>query len=397
MEYRKGRITQEYRRSAFGAMGLGAPCLAFGWYSTLPREGVVVEPFRIHVADEVLDDLRARLRRTRWPDQVPGIGWEQGTELGWLQRLVSFWIDKFDWRTWERRLNEFNHFTWEGTHFVYRRAPSGRGVPLIVTHGWPGSFLDYVDMLPMLDHFDVVVPSLPGYGFSPRPPTVGINYRYVSERWHHLMSALGYSRYAAGGYDFGAGVTTILALDHPESVIGIQITTLESDLAPLVDDTELSGQERSYLAVSRRWDATERGYSAIQSTKPQTVGYGLNDSPAGLAAYVGEKWHSWSDIQPPDDFLCATLTLYWVTQTITSSMRDYWDNRWHSVEPSYVATPTAFAVFSHQTVPEGEPPRSYLERVYNIQRWTVFPRGGHFAPVEDAAAVARELTEFFTM
>jgi hypothetical protein len=180
-----------------------------------------VEPLRIHVADEVLNDLRARLRNARWPDQIPGIGWEQGTELDWLRRLVSYWANEFDWRGWERRLNAFNHFTWEGIHFVYQRAPSGQGVPLILTHGWPSSFLDYMDMLPMLEHFDVVVPSLPGYGFSPRPPKVGINYRYVSERWHRLMSELGYSRYGASGYDFGAGVTTILALDHPKSVIGI--------------------------------------------------------------------------------------------------------------------------------------------------------------------------------
>ena len=359
------------------------------------ERGVGVERFRIQVGKEVLDDLRVRLRRTRWPDQIPGIGWEQGTELDWLRRLVSYWADEFDWRAWERRLNALHHFTWQGIHFVHQRAASGRGMPLILTHGWPGSFLDYVDMLPMLEEFDVVVPSLPGYGFSPRPPSVGINYRYVAERWHGLMSELGYSRYGASGYDFGAGVTTILALDHPESVIGIHLTTLESDLAPMVDDAELSEVERAYLAVSRGWDATERGYSAIQSTKPQTVGYGLNDSPAGLAAYVGEKWHSWSDVTPTDDFLCATLTLYWVTQSITTSMRDYWDNRRYPVEPAWVSTPTAFGVFAHQTVSEGELPRSYLERLYNIQRWTVFPRGGHFAPVEEAEAVAGDLTAFF--
>jgi len=354
-----------------------------------------VEPFRIQVADEMLNDLRARLRQTRWPDQIPGIDWEQGTELEWLKHLVSYWVLEFDWRAWEQRLNALDHFTWEGIHFVRQRAASGRGIPLILTHGWPGSFLDYMDMLPMLGHFDVVVPSLPGYGFSQRPPKVGVNYRYVAERWHGLMSELGYSRYSASGYDFGAGVTTFLAFDHPESVIGIHLTTLESDLAPTVDDAGLSDLERSYLAVTRRWDATERGYSAIQSTKPQTIGYGLNDSPVGLAAYVGEKWHSWSDATPPNDFLCATLTLYWVTQTITSSMRDYWDNRWYPVKPTYVGTPTAFGVFAHQTVSEGEPPRSYLERVYNIQRWTVFPRGGHFAPAENPAAVAQDMTAFF--
>ena len=353
----------------------------------------MVEPFRIDVGGEVLGDMRARLRRTRWPDQVPGIGWQQGTELGWLRSLASYWADEFDWRAWERKLNLLNHFTWEGVHFVHQRAASGRGVPLILTHGWPSSVLDYVDMLPMLKDFDVVAPSLPGYGFSRRPLEVAVNYRYIAERWHRLMTELGYSRYGAGGGDFGAGVSTFLALDHPESVIGIHLTTPE--LTPEVDDLELSDAERSYVAVSRGWDSAERGYSAIQSSKPQTVGYGLNDSPAGLAAYLGEKWHSWSDITPPNDFLCATLTLYWVTQTITSSMRDYWDNRRYPVNPTYVGTPTAFGVFAHETVSEGEPPRSYLERLYNIQRWTVFPSGGHFASVEEPAALAGDLTAFF--
>lgn len=354
-----------------------------------------MQPFQIDVADEVLEDLRARLRRTRWPDQIPGIGWQQGTELDWLRRLVSYWADGFDWRAWERKLNSLDHFIWQGIHFVHQRAPSGRGLPLILSHGWPSSFLDYVEMLPMLAEFDVVVPSLPGYGFSPRPSEVGVNYRYVSERWHRLMTELGYSRYGAAGGDFGSGVSTFLALDHPESVIGLHLTTLESDLIPKIDDAQLSDAERAYLAVNRGWDETERGYSAIQSTKPQTVGYGLNDSPAGLAAYIGEKWRSWSGVMPSDNFLCATLTLYWVTQTITSSMRDYWDNRWYPADAAYVATPTAFGVFAHNTVPEGEPPRSYLERVYNIQRWTVFPRGGHFAPAEEPAALAGDLTAFF--
>jgi pimeloyl-ACP methyl ester carboxylesterase len=207
------------------------------------------------------------------------------------------------------------------------------------------------------------------------------------------MTALGYSRYGAGGGDFGAGVSTFLALDHPEAVIGIHLTTAE--LTPTVEDAALSEEERSYLAVNRGWAAVERGYSSIQSTKPQTIGYGLNDSPAGLAAYLGEKWRSWSDVTPPDDFLCATLTLYWATQTITSSMRDYWDNRRFPVDPAYVNTPTAFGIFANETVPEGEPPRAYLERLYNDRRWTVFPRGGHFAPVEQPAAVAGDLSAFF--
>jgi pimeloyl-ACP methyl ester carboxylesterase len=352
-----------------------------------------MRPFRIQVPDDVLDDLRARLRQTRWPDSVPGVGWEQGTRQEWLRHLVSYWTDTFDWRVWERKLATLQHFTWEGVHFVHQRASAPGGTPLILTHGWPGSFLDYVAMLPMLADFDVVVPSLPGYGFSARPPEVGVNYRHVAGRWHRLMTTLGYSRYGAAGGDFGAGVSTFLAIDHPEAVIGLHLTTPE--ITPRVPAAELTPEERAYLDVYRAWEAVERGYSSIQSTKPQTVGYGLNDSPAGLAAYLGEKWHSWSDVTPSDDFLCATFTLYWVTQSITSSMRDYWDNRWHPVDPTPVGTPTAFAVFAHEKTPEGEPPRSYLQRLYNVTRWTVFPRGGHFAPVEQPAAVAGDLSAFF--
>ena len=283
-------------------------CKAWLHDSSFRKRLAVVEPFRIHVTDSILSDLQERLLQTRWPDQVPGISWEQGTELGWLKRLVSYWSAEFDWRAWERRLDGFNHFTWEGIHFLHQRSETGKGMPLILTHGWPGSFLDYLDMLPLLKDFDVVIPSLPGYGFSRRPQETGINYRYVADRWHLLMLELGYSRYAASGNDFGSGVTTLLAVDNPECVIGIHLTTLESDLTPVVPNNELSEMERSYLAISRAWDETERGYSAIQSTKPQTVGYALNDSPVGLAAYLGEKWHSWSDVTPADDFLCATLS-----------------------------------------------------------------------------------------
>ncbi len=352
-----------------------------------------MKPFEIRIADEVLNDLRARLRQTRWPEPLPGIGWDQGTDQDWLRQLVDFWATEFDWRAWERRLNALPHFTFEGIHFIHRRATSLPGTPLILTHGWPGSFLDYVDLLPMLEDFDVIVPSLPGYGFSPRPAETGINYRHVAARWHRLMTALGYSRYGAGGGDFGAGVATFLALDHPEALLGIHLTTPE--LTPTGSDASLTDEERAYLAVNRRWAEVERGYSSIQSTKPQTLGFGLNDSPAGLAAYLGEKWRSWSEVTPSDDFLCATFTLYWVTQTITSSMRDYWDNRRFPVEPTYVSSPTAFGVFAHETIPEGMPPRKYLERLYNVQRYTTFPHGGHFAPVEDPAAVAGDIRAFF--
>ena len=266
-------------------------------------------------------------------------------------------------------------------------------MPLILTHGWPSCFAEYLALVPHLDSFDLVIPSLPGYGFSPRPLQPGVNYRFVADRWHALMQELGYPRYGACGGDFGAGVSSFLALDHPESVIGLHLTTLE--LSPPHDTPGLSEPERAYVAVKQRWIDLEHGYSALQSTKPQTLGYALNDSPAGLAAWLLEKWHSWTDTTPSNDFLCTLLTIYWATQTITSSMRDYWDNRFQAVQPTFVNVPTAFGVFPHHTVPEGDPPREFAERLYRIQRWTVFDRGGHFAPVEHPDLVAADITAFF--
>lgn len=252
-----------------------------------------MKSFRIHVADEVLDDLRTRLRRTRFPDQISGIGWTQGTELGWLQRLVSYWNDEFDWRAWEQRLNAMNHFTWEGIHFVHQRAVSGRGMPLILTHGWPCSFLDYVEMLPLLQNFDLVIPSLPGYAFSPRPPQVGVNYRYIAERWHKLMSKLGYTRYGAGGYDFGAGVSAILAMDYPTSVIGIHLTT--PDIAPVVNNVveadygklkQLIRPVRGFKTLKTAY-ATIRGFEVMRALrKGQAAIFNLTGGVRGEARIV---------------------------------------------------------------------------------------------------------------
>lgn len=353
---------------------------------------MVIQRFSIDIGEQVLADLRARIRATRWPDQVPGIGWEQGVELDYLREFLAYWADDFNWPAAQEELNRLSHFTSDGVHFVHQRAADGNGTPLILTHGWPSSFLEYLPMLPLLSSFDVVIPSLPGYGFSPRPLRTGVNYRVVATRWHRLMRELGYSRYGAGGGDFGAGVATFLAMDDPSSVIGIHLTNLE--LAP--DDGPVSEVERIYLAENQAWNEVERGYSSIQSTKPQTVGYGLNDSPAGLAAWLLEKWNSWTGTTPSRDFLCTMLTIYWATQTVTSSMRDYWDNRWHAVEPSYVSVPTAFGIFAHETIAEGEPPRELAERLYNVQRWTVFDRGGHFAPIEHPDLVAADLKAFFS-
>jgi pimeloyl-ACP methyl ester carboxylesterase len=376
------------------------------------------EPFSILIADEVLADLRARILGTRWPDQVPGMGWEQGVELSCLQRMLAAWGGGFDWRAQERRLNAFAQFQMEidgvAIHFVHERARRGRGVPLILTHGWPSAFIEYLPLVPLLTDpqahgidgpaFDLVLPSLPGYGFSQRPPRAGVNYRVTAGLWHTLMQRLGYHRYGAGGGDFGAGVATLLALDHPDAIIGVHLTNLE--IAPYTGpgSRALTAAEDAYLAENRRWMEAERGYGAIQSTKPQTLGYALNDSPAGLAAWILEKWRSWTDSKGdleacfPQDFLLSLLTLYWATQSITPSMRDYHDNRWRGVAlrpDDFVLAPTAVAVFANEFVPEGVPPREWAERLYAVRRWTPMPRGGHFAPAEEPGLVARDIAAFF--
>ncbi|WP_117213872.1 epoxide hydrolase family protein [Allorhizocola rhizosphaerae] len=360
--------------------------------------------FTIDVSDAELDDLKRRIRQTRWPDQIPGIGWDQGADLGYLQKILHHWAEEFDWRRQERRLNSFEHHLVDDVHFVRARAKGGDGIPLVLTHGWPSCFTEYLALVPLLSDpqahgidgpaFDLVIPSLPGYGFSPRPPQTGVNYRFVAQRWHRLMTGLGYERYGAGGGDFGAGVASFLALDFPESVIGLHLTTPE--LTPPFTD-----EDAAFAAEVERWSATERGYTAIQSTKPQTVGYGLTDSPAGLAAWILEKWRSWTDsggdldARFGRDFLCTVLSVYWFSGCITTSLRDYWDNRWHHVEPQYVGVPTGFAVFRHHFVPEGEPPRSLMERLYNVHRWTVMPRGGHFAPAEEPRLTAQDIASFY--
>jgi pimeloyl-ACP methyl ester carboxylesterase len=373
-----------------------------------------MERFAVHVEDEVLAGLRERIVETRWPDDAPGAPWEQGTAMTYLRDLLAYWADGFDWRSQERALNEFAHFRTEidgvRIHFVHERARDGHGIPLILTHGWPSCFAEYLTLVPLLTDpaggpsFDVVIPSLPGYAFSERPARTGVTTRHTARLWHELMRQLGYERYGAGGGDFGAGVATYMAMDEPDRVLGLHLTTLEVPPYSGPEARPLSDAERTFLDANADWAARERGYSAIQSTKPQTLGYALNDSPAGLAAWIAEKWRSWTDSggdlddHLPRDFLLTLITIYWVTGTITTSLRDYWDNRWHAdpIGPDdFVNVPTAFARFDNHFVSEGEAPREYLERLYDIRRFTPMDRGGHFAPAEEPELVARDIAEFF--
>lgn len=375
-------------------------------------------PFSIAVDDAVLADLRMRIRNTRWPDAAPGAPWSQGTDREYLKQLLAYWADGFDWRAQERALNAWAHFhaDVDGTriHFVHERAKDGSGIPLILTHGWPSSVAEILPLVPLLTDprahgldgpsFDVVIPSLPGYAFSERPARTG--YRHVASMWHRLMQGLGYGRYGAGGGDFGAGATTFMALDAPDRMIGVHLSNLE--IAPYTGpgSRPLTPAERGFCERNDEFWADEHGYKAIQSTKPQTLGHALNDSPAGLASWILEKWHSWSDSRGnlderlSRDFLLTTVTLYWVTQTITSSMRDYFDNdnrrfRIRVGPDDFVHVPTGVAVFANSFVDEGTPPREWAERLYDVRRWSPMPSGGHFAPVEEPVLLARDIAGFF--
>jgi pimeloyl-ACP methyl ester carboxylesterase len=365
-------------------------------------EPVRAQPFSIDVDEAALEDLRMRLKRTLWPPATPGAAWEQGTNVDWLRTLCAYWASEFDWRSSERHLNSYPQFLAEiagaTVHFVHVRRG---GTPLILTHGWPSSFLEYLPLVERLDGFDLVIPSLPGYGFSERP---GVSTtRDVASRWHLLMEGLGYERYGACGTDFGASVATYMALEKPERMLGIHLSNLDNAPTPT---SPLTDAERAYTASVGVWDEQERGYSSIQSTRPQSLAYGLTDSPAALAAWILEKWRVWADTGGDVDAhfdrddLLTLITLYWVTSTIGTSIRDYFDNRAHGTATlpadARVSVPTGIANFHHSYVHEGVLPREWAERIYNIARFTDMPSGGHFAPVEEPDLLAVEIAEFFT-
>jgi len=384
------------------------------------KSSLRVTPFSIHIGEEILSDLRERIRNTRLPNQAPGATWDQGTDLNYLRQLLAYWADGFDWRAQERHLNTAKQFRAEldgvHIHFVHERARSGHGVPLILTHGWPSTFIELLPLIPFLTDphahgidgpgFDVVIPSLPGYGFSDRPAQGLVNYERVAGLWHRLMRGLSYDRYGAQGGDFGAGIATFMALKNREPMIGVHLSNLEITPYTGPGARRLSTAEKNYLERNEIFWQLEGGYKAIQSTKPQTLAYGLNDSPAGLAAWILEKWRSWGDSHGnvderfSRDFLLTTVTLYWVTQTIASSMRDYFDNdnrrfRVTMGPDDFVNVPTGIALFANNFVDEGTPPREWAERLYNVRRWTPMPSGGHFAAIEERELLARDIAAFF--
>lgn len=376
------------------------------------------EPFDPRATDAELDDLRARLRATRWPDAPEDAGWSLGTDVGYLRELVEYWADGFDWRAQENELARLPRYRVTvgglGVHVVHARAAAAPGappaMPLILTHGWPDSFWRYTKVVPLLtdpgahggdpaDAFDVVVPDLPGYGYSDRPQGAPLDSIAAAGLWAELMTTLGYERFGAAGGDLGSHVSRYLALDHPGHVIAVH--RMDAGLPVFRGDpAELTPEERDWIQGATAWGATEGGYAAMHRTKPQTVAAGLTDSPAGLAAWIVEKLRSWSDSGGDiersftKDEILTNLTIYWLTGTIGSAMRMYAANA--AIPPAQLArrveVPSGFSIFQGDVV---RPPRAWLERSTNLVRATEPPRGGHFAPFEEPELYAEELRAFF--
>ncbi len=373
-----------------------------------------IEPFRIHVDESVLEDLRQRLERTRLPDQIEGTGWEYGIPIDYLRQLVEYWRDTYDWRVQEARLNRFSHFRTridgQWIHFVHARSVHAGAFPLLITHGWPGSIVEFLEVIPRLtdpeahgahaaDAFHLVVPSLPGYGFSEPPRTPGWDEQRIARAFAALMDRLDYGRYGAQGGDWGAQVTTRVGALDPDHCAGIHLNMALG--APPADAAPLTEEEQLDLAAMKQFAQEEAGYANEQGTKPQTLGSALNDSPAGLLAWIVEKFRAWSDCDghPENCFsrdqLITNVMLYWVTQTSASAARLYWESR-HSAPaakvPPFVDVPTGVARYPKEPL---RWPRSWIEDRYNVTHWAEMERGGHFAAMEQPEAFATDVRTFF--
>ena len=369
-------------------------------------------PAVLAVGDRDLADLQLRLRATRWPPRWPDVSWEAGTDPDALRRLVEHWAGRYDWRRHETAINALPWFSSRidglNVHHLHFRAARDDALPLVLTNGWPSSFYELVELARRLSDpgayggdpsaaFHVVVPCLPGFAFTPQQPRL-LDATPTHELWHRLMSdELGYSRYGAHGGDLGAGTTGLLAQVHPDAVVGIHLLAVADPVT--YDPGTLTPEEQTYLDEVATWHRDEGAYEHQQHTRPLSLAYGLNDSPAGLLAWMLEKYRARSDhdgdlsTRFSDDFLLTQASLYWFTQTISTSFRPYWQyGRDHNPPLTYVDVPTAVAVFPADLA---DPPASWVERSYRLTRYTRMPRGGHFAAHEEPALLASDITDFF--
>jgi epoxide hydrolase len=369
-----------------------------------------IDRFSIEVADAVLDDLRRRLRDTRWPEAELVDDWSQGTPLAYVRDVCRYWAEDYDWRAREARLNGFDQFTTEidglALHFVHVRSPHPDAMPLLLTHGWPGSIVEFHKVIGPLtdptahggtasDAFHVVAPSLPGYGFSAKPTETGWGVERIAAAFIQLMDRLGYPRYIAQGGDWGSAVTAAIGATDAARCAGVHVT-LAMSARPEIDGEPTAEERRALdgLEYYLKWDS---GYSKEQSTRPQTIGYGLVDSPAALAAWVLEKFWSWTDCDghPENvltrDELLDNLMLYWINGNGASAARLYWES-FGRARPQPVGVPSGFAVFPKEIVP---PVRRWVEGTFtDIRHWSEHPRGGHFAALEVPGAFVDDVRTF---
>lgn len=371
-----------------------------------------IRPFRIDVGDDVLADLTARLRNTRWPEAEVVGDWSQGIPLRWTQEICHYWADGYHWRAREARLNRFPQYMTEidglDIHFLHVRSPRSDALPLIITHGWPGSVVEFHKVIEPLvdpaahggdaaDAFHVICPSLPGFGFSAKPTTTGWGVGRIATAWATLMDRLGYRRYGAQGGDWGSAVTTALGAADPDHCAGIHITLAFSTAPKVVGDP--TPEETRALAGIKHYADWDSGYSKQQSTRPQTLGYGLTDSPAGQAAWILEKFWAWTDCDghPENIFskdeLLDNVMLYWVTASAASSARLYWESFGPRRSRPVVSVPTGVAVFPKEIV---TPVRRWMEEGFpNIRHWSEMPKGGHFAAFEQPELFVQDVRAFF--
>ena len=369
-----------------------------------------MQAFTSAIPQAVLDDLKTRIAHTRWPDEIAGSGWQFGASLPYMKELAGYWQHSYNWRKTEDEINAWPNYIANVNgykiHYIHIKGKGRISIPLIITHGWPGSFIELLKIIPLLTEdaqfsFDLVIPSLPGFGFSQRITEPGCNSFFVAGLWVTLMQQLGYSKFMAQGGDLGAGVSTALALKYPGHLLGIHLNFIPGSYRPYIaEEKPLTDEETQFLTAVQAWSQAEGSYSHQHSTKPLTLAYGLNDSPVGLCAWIIEKFQRWSDsggnIETvfTKDALLANVTLYWVTQTIHSSIRIYHENSkapLHFAKDDYIKTPVAIAYFPKELP---LPPQSYVARGFNVQRRTLMPAGGHFAAMEQPALLAADILQF---
>lgn len=373
-----------------------------------------LEPYTISVPDADLDDLRRRLGATRWPEREPVEDWSQGMPLAYLQEICRYWAEDYDWRATERRLNALPQFTAEidalRIHLLHVRSPHDDAMPLVITHGWPGSFIEFLKVLGPLtdptahggdaaDAFHLVVPSMPGYGFSAKPTEPGWGVDRIARAWSALMIGLGYDRFGAQGGDWGSAVTSAIAQQDPEHCLGIHLNMplVQPDPATMDDLTATEQTFLESLEYYNRWDG---GYSAQQASRPQTLGYGLTDSPSAQAAWIIEKFWSWTDCDghPENaltrDEMLDNVMLYWLPATGTSSARLYWESFGTAFAAAdSISVPTGASIFPHEIM---RPSRRWVERRYlNLIHWNEMEKGGHFAAFEQPEAFVSEVRTSF--